>query len=379
MKIYMDHAATTNVAKEVLEAMKPYFTEEYGNPNSLHLFGQNAARFLEESRTKIAKIINASPEEIVFTSGGSESDNTVLKGTLKKGDHLITSAIEHPAMRETAKHLENLGVEVTFLPVDKEGFISIKDLEKSIKKNTKLVSIMHANNEIGTIEPIEEIGKICKKHDILFHTDAVQSFCKIPIDVQKMDIDMLSASSHKIYGPKGVGLLYVKKGTDMTPLIHGGGQESGMRSGTVNVAGIVGFAKAAEISAVEMKDKKIKNMRNKLINELLKVEDSWLNGPEGDKRLPNNINLGFDYIEGEALILRLNDKGIAASTGSACSSKSLRPSHVLLAIGLKPQKAHGSLRLTLGRDNTNKEIDYVIKNVKEVVEELRKISPLYKE
>ena len=378
-RIYMDHAATTPVALEVLESMKPFFNDKFGNPNSLHSFGQEAEKVLEECRKKIAKIVNASPEEIIFTSGGTESDNMALKGVLRPGDHLITSSIEHPAIRETAKHLEDKGVNVTFLPVNKEGFISIQNLEKAITKETKLVSIMHANNEIGAIEPIEEIGCICKKHNILFHTDAVQSFCKVPIDVQRMNVDLLSASSHKIYGPKGVGLLYIKRGVEITPLIYGGGQERAMRSGTTNVPGIVGFTKAAELAVKEMENDRIINMRNKLIEKILTIKDSWLNGANGEKRLPNNVNIGFDYIEGEALILRLNDKGIAASTGSACSSKTLMPSHVLLAIGLSPQKAHGSLRLTLGRGNKEKEIDYVVESIKKVVKDLRKISPLYKE
>lgn len=378
--IYLDNAAATQVAPEVLEAMKPYFTDKYGNPSSLHDWGLEAAEALEESRKKLAGVINAKPEEIVFTSGGTESNNQAIKeiafAALAKGPghHIITSSIEHPAVLRTCEFLEKMGFDVTYLPVNKEGFISPDELEKSIREKTILVTIMHANNEIGTIQPVKEIGRICRERKIPFHTDAVQSFCKIRIDVKDMNIDLLSASSHKLHGPKGVGLLYVREGIDMKPLLHGGGHESGLRSGTENVAGIVGFAKACSLCKIP--DPKIIQLRDRLIEGVLKIKDCWLNGTKGDKRLPNNANFSFRFIEGEALVLRLNDKGIAASTGSACSTKSLKPSHVLIAIGLSHVEAHGSLRLTLSRYSTQKDIDYVLKVLPGVVEDLRKISPL---
>lgn len=380
MKIYLDNAATTRVAPEVLEAMKPYFTDKYGNASSLHDFGLEAAEALEESRKTLAGVINAKPEEIVFTSGGSESDNQAVKeiafASLAKGpgSHIITSSIEHPAVLKTCEFLEKMGFEVTYLPVNKEGSISLDDLEKSIKDKTILVSIMHANNEIGTIQPVREIGRICREKGVLFHTDAVQSFLKIPIDVKEMNIDLLSASSHKLHGPKGVGLLYVRSGVKINPLIHGGGHESGLRSGTENVAGIVGFARACGLCRIP--DNKVKELRDRLIEGVLEIKDCWLNGAKGNKRLPNNANFSFKFIEGEALVLRLNDKGVAASTGSACSTKSLKPSHVLMATGLSHVEAHGSLRLTLSRYTTKEEIDYLLKVLPGVVEDLRKISPL---
>lgn len=383
-KIYLDYAATTPVDPGVLGVMKPYFSEEFGNASSLYSMGQQARLAMENSRKRIAIIINAEPEEIVFTSGGTESDNLALVGVAlankKKGNHIITSKIEHKAIMETCGFLEKQGFRITYLDVDKYGFVDLKQLKKSIKKETILVSIMHANNEIGTLEPIEEIGKICREEGVYFHTDAVQSFCKIPIDVKKMKIDLLSASSHKIYGPKGVGLLYVRKGVKMEPLLHGGGHESGRRSGTENVAGIVGFAKACEIANKEMVEevKRLSKMRNKLVKGLLKVPNSYLNG-HPDKRLSGNTNFRFDFIEGEALILRLDMLGIEASTGSACSSKDLKASHVLTSIGLSPKQAHGSLRITMGRYTKEKDIDYVLKNVPKVVNELRKISPFKKE
>ena len=381
--IYLDHAATTLVRKEVLEEMQPYFSKKYGNASSLHALGREANRALQEARAKVADVINAMPEEIYFTSGGSEADNTALKGLAfankDKGNHIIISSIEHHAVLNTCKFLEQNGFEVTYLPVDKYGFVNCDDIEKVITKKTILISVMHANNEIGTIEPIANIGSLAQEKGVYFHTDAVQTFGKIPIDVEKMGIDLLSASSHKVYGPKGVGALYVKKGIEIQPLIHGGGHENGLRSGTENVAGIVGFGKAAELAenerAIEA-GREIK-LRDKLIKGALKIKNSYLNG-HPTIRLPNNANFSFKFIEGEGLVLDLDSHGIAASTGSACSSKSLEPSHVLLAIGLKPEEAHGSLRLSLGRDTNDRDINYVLKVLPKSVERLRKISPYKK-
>lgn len=373
--IYLDHAATTHVREEVLQAMKPFFDKKYGNASSLHSLGQEAKQALEDARKIIAKTINAEPEEMVFTSGGTESDNLAIKGVVEAGDHIITSAIEHPAVLETCRSLEKCKVD--YISVSKEGFVDIDELKQKITEKTKIVSIMHANNEIGTIQPIAEIGKICREKNILFHTDAVQTFGKVPIDIKRMNIDLLSASSHKTYGPKGVGFLYVRKGVKIKPILHGGGHEFKLRSGTENIAGIVGFAKAAELAVKDMeKNKKhIESLRDRLINNILKIPNTRLNGSK-ENRLAGNVNVSFDFIEGEALVLLLNEKGIAASTGSACSTKTLKPSHVLLAIGLKPEQAHGSLRLTLGYENTEKEIDHVLEILPDVVKKLRKISPL---
>ncbi|MBL7206780.1 MAG: cysteine desulfurase [Candidatus Aenigmarchaeota archaeon] len=376
MKIYLDYAATTPVAPEVREEMKSYFSQKYGNPSSLHTPGQEAKEATEKARAQVAKLINAEPEEIIFTSCATESNNTVLKGVLKPGDHLIISQIEHPCIIEASKYLEKQGVEITRLPVNEEGFVNTKDVENAIKSNTKLVSVMHGNNIIGTVQPIAEIGRICKEREVLYHTDAVQTLQYTPIDVHKMGIDFLTASAHKIYGPKGVGCLYIRKGIRVEPLVHGGGQESGFRSGTENVTGIVGFGKAAELCLKKLKTepKRISKLRDYLIEGILKnVPDSSLTGPK--ERLPHNAHFTFKFIEGEALLLRLNEKGIYASTGSACSSKSLEPSPVLLAIGLKHMDAHGSLRMTLGRDTTKEQIDYVLKELPNCVEDLRKISP----
>ena len=379
-RIYLDNAATTRVAPEVLEAMRPCFTDNYGNPSSLHSWGQEAKQALEDSRRKVARVINAEPGEIVFTSGGSESDNLAIKGiALRKGKgHIITSKTEHHAVLETCGFLKRSGFDLTILPVDGEGFVNPSDLEKAMRPDTILVSIMHANNEIGTIQPVRELGKICRDRDVPFHTDAVQSFGKIPIDVKNMNIDLLSVSAHKIHGPKGAGALYVRSGTELLAQIHGGGHESGLRSGTENIPGIVGFAKACGL--VKINDDNMIGLRNKLIQGVLEIKDSRLNGPNplggDDRRLPNNANFGFRYIEGESLVLRLDDMGIAASTGSACSSKSLRPSHVLTGIGLSPADAHGSLRLTLSRYTTREEIDYVLSVLPGIVEDLRRISPL---
>ena len=376
----MDHAATTPVDEEVLKAMQEFFSKKFGNASSLHSWGREAREALEESREKVAKLINADANEIVFTGSGTESDNLAIKGIAykhRKG-HVITSKIEHPAVLETCKYLEKKGFDVTYLPVDKYGLVDPKQVEEAIRDDTILISIMHANNEIGTIEPIEEIGKIAKKHGIPFHTDAVQSVGKIEVDVKKLNVDLLSMSSHKIYGPKGVGALFVKHGTKIEPILHGGGHEHGLRSSTENIAGIVGFAKACELAKKRLHEdaEKMKKLRDKIIKETLKIEESYLTG-HPEKRLPNNASFYFKGIEGESLVLMLDAKGIATSTGSACSSKKLQASHVLLAIGIKPEDAHGSLRVTLGRENSEEEIDYFLEVLPQVVEELRKISPLW--
>ena len=383
MKVYMDYAATTPVDPRVLKAMKPYFSEKYGNSVSLHKQGREAKEATEQSRKTIASTINAKPNELIFMSSTTESTNMALKGIAfanrKKGKHIVTSKIEHHCVLEPAKWLEKQGFEITRLPVDKFGSVDTNQLEKAIRKDTILVSIMHANNEIGTIQDIETIGKICKDEGVYFHSDAAQSFGKIPIDVKKMNIDLLSISSHKMYGPKGVGGLYIRKGIKIEPLLHGGGHEFRKRSSTVNVAGIVGFAEAARIQKQEMASDAEKQiaLRDKLINESLKIEDAQLTG-HPTKRLPNNASFWFAYIEGESLLLQLDMNGVSASTGSACSSASLEASHVLLAIGLKPQEAHGSLRLSLGKYTTNEDMDYVLKVVPKAVERLREISPFKK-
>ena len=370
-QIYMDYAATTPVDKLVLKELLPFFDYIFGNPSSIHSWGRAAFDAVENARERIANLLNSEPNEIIFTSGGTESDNLAIKGVAyknkdkrgTKGAHIITSVVEHPAVLEACKHLEKQGFNVEYLPVDKYGLIKIEDLKKTISKNTFLITIMYANNEIGTIEPIEEIGKISKKHGILFHTDAVQAIGKVPIDVNKLNLDLLSISSHKIYGPKGTGALFVRKGVKLTPLAHGGGHEKGFRSSTLNTPGIVGLGKACEIGLKDMqKDiKHMKNLRDLLIKNTLEIEESYLNG-HPIKRLVNNAHFRFTAIEGESLNLRLDDTGIAAATGSACSSKKLEASHILLAIGLTPEEAHGSLRLTLGRMNTKEDVEYVLKN-----------------
>jgi cysteine desulfurase len=379
-KVYMDYAATTPVDPRVLKAMLPFFTKKFGNTMSLHSFGREAKTALENSREVIANLMNAETEEIIFTSSATEANNFALKGTAfankEKGKHIIVSKIEHHCVLESARWLEKQGFEVTYLPVDRYGLVDLGQLENAIRKDTILVSIMHANNEIGTIEPIEEIGKICSEHGVYFHTDAAQSYGKIPIDVKKMNIDLLTASSHKMYGPKGAACLFVRKGVKIEPLLHGGGHEFGLRSSTINVPSIVGFAEAARICKKVMKKEaeRLTRLRDRLIKGCLKIENSHLNG-HPTKRLPNIANFWFAFIEGESLITELDMHGIAASTGSACSSESLEPSHVLLAIGLKPQEAHGSLRLSIGRWTTKREIDYILKVLPEAVERLRKISP----
>ena len=374
----MDYASTTPVDPRVLKMMLPYFTKKFGNSMSIHSFGREAKKILEDSRESIANLMNATPEEIIFTSSATESNNLALKGVAlankDKGKHIIVSKIEHHCVLESAKWLEKNGFEVTYLAVDKYGFINLNELENAIRKDTILVSIMHANNEIGTIEPIEEIGKICKEKGVYFHTDAAQTYGKIPIDVERMNVDLLTASSHKIYGPKGAACLFVRNGVKIEPLLHGGGHEFGLRSSTVNVPAIVGFAEAAKICKKEMKketERQIK-LRNKLIKDILEIENSHLNG-HPTIRLQNNANFWFDSIEGESLVMELDMRGIAASTGSACSTESLEPSHVLLAIGLKYHEARGSLRLSIGRWTTEKEVDYVLKVLPRCVEKLRKI------
>ena len=378
-KVYLDNAATTPVRKEVMAAMKPYFSIKFGNASSLHSFGQDAKIALENARCTVASVIGAKPNEITFTSGGTESNNLAIKGVAlankEKGKHIITSSVEHPSVTYACRWLESEGFEITYLPVDEYGRVRISDLEKTIRKDTILVSIMFANNEIGTIEPVREIGKICRNKGIVFHTDAVQAVGKVPIDVNDLCIDMLSISSHKINGPKGVGVLYVRSGTIIEPIAHGGGQENGKRSGTENIAGIVGFAKAIELARKELpKMKEMARLRDQLIKGCLKIRDSRLNG-HPKERLPNNVNVTLKFIEGEALVIMLDGLGVAASTGSACSSKKLEPSHVLLAIGLRHEEAHGSLRLTLGKETKASDIQYVLKVLPGVVERLRKISP----
>jgi len=385
-KVYMDYASTTPVDKEVLKEMLPYFDKIFGNASSIHSFGRKAFNSIEVAREQVGNLLNANPDEIIFTSGGTESDNLAIKGVAfqnkkkrdTRGYHIITSEVEHPAVLETCKHLEKLGFNVKYLPVDKHGLINICDLEDAISKDTFLVTIMFGNNEIGTIEPVEEIGKITKKHDVIFHTDAVQAIGKVPLDVNKLNIDLLSISSHKIYGPKGSGALFVRKGVKLQTLAHGGGHEKGLRSSTHNTPGIVGLGKACELGKKRMsKDvAHLISLRNKLIKEIKTIEQCYLNG-HPEKRLANNAHFRFIAIEGESLNLMLDDKGIAASTGSACSSKKLQASHVLLAIGLDPAEAHGSLRLTLGRMSTKEDVEYVANVLPEVVQNLRNMSPLW--
>lgn len=379
-QIYMDHSATTAVDPAVTEAMLPYFSEKFGNPSSLYTIGREARRALEESRQKIASLIGAKKEEIIFTGSGTESDNLAIKGVAyknrKKGNHIITSSIEHHAVLHTCKYLETQGFSVTYLPVSRDGLVNPADVEKAITPQTILISIMHANNEIGTIQPVGEIGKIAREKNIPFHSDAVQTAGKIPLDVDSTGIDLLTFSAHKMYGPKGVGALYIRKGVRIEPQLHGGGHERGIRSSTENVPGIVGFGKAAELARERVQEEqKLSILRDSLISGILEIEESYLNG-HPTKRLPGNANFRFSFIEGESMVLNLDMKGVAASTGSACSSTSLEPSHVLLAIGLRPEEAHGSLRLTLGLENTQEDVDYVVSILPDIVNKLRMISPL---
>ncbi|WP_418792281.1 cysteine desulfurase NifS [Phosphitispora sp. TUW77] len=382
-KIYLDHSATTRTDEDVASAMLEYMTDNFGNPSSIHSFGRSARKPVEEAREKIAQAIGAEPNEIIFTSGGTEADNLAVRGVAyankKRGNHIITSSIEHHAVLDSCKALEREGFQVTYLPVDEYGMVNPDDVRNALTDQTILVSVMHANNEVGTIQPIKEIGAVARENGVFFHSDTVQSIGKIPVNVNELNIDLLSVSAHKFYGPKGIGCLYMRKGVRMLPISFGGSQERKRRPGTLNVPGIIGFGLAIE-KAVKSQPEQASSqalLRDKLIKELTnKIDYVKLNG-HPTERLPNNVNLSFQFIEGESLLLSLDMKGIAASSGSACTSGSLDPSHVLLALGLSHEIAHGSLRLTLGKDNTEAEIDYVIQVLPEIVEKLRAMSPLY--
>lgn len=384
MKVYLDNSATTALDKEVLDSMLPYFTETFGNPSSLHGYGRRALKAVDEARETIAKSIGAKSNEIYFTSGGSESDNWALKGVVgalkQKRKHIITSAIEHPAIMDTLDYLKaKEGVEVTYLPVDKDGRVSVKDIEEAVTDDTVLVSVMFANNEMGAIQPIEEIGKFCHAEGILFHTDAVQAMDSQDIDVNKLNIDLLSMSAHKFHGPKGIGVLYIRSGVKIDRLISGGHQERRMRAGTTDTPLIVGMAKALEIAVRdrEANNKRMSELRDAFIKRVLdEIPFVYLNGGM-EHRLPNNVNLSFEYIEGESILINLDLAGIAVSSGSACSSGSLEPSHVILALGVKEELAHSSIRFSLGKDTTQEEMDYTFDVLKASVERLRKMSPLF--
>lgn len=377
-QIYFDNAATTRVDDEVVKAMLPYFTEKYGNASSVHFMGQEAKNALEKSRSIIAKAIRAKPSEIVFTSGGTESNNLAVKGLFfanyPEKNHIITTKIEHDCVLNSCKWLEKLGAKVTYLDVDSEGFVNPKDVENAITGKTFLVTIIHGNNEIGTIQDMEEIGKICKKKGVLFHTDACQSFTKVPVDVNKQNLDLVTLNAHKIHGPKGVGALYIREGIKIVPMAHGGGHEKKIRSGTENVSGIVGFAKSVEIANKKNIDKMTK-LRDKLIEGILRIPNTRLNGPR-EKRLCNNINVSFNNIEGESVGGYLETYGICTSTGSACSSHTLESSHVLKALGLMPLQANSSVRLSISKYTTEEEIEYFLEILPKVVDKLRKMSPL---
>ncbi|OIQ58519.1 cysteine desulfurase IscS [Moorella thermoacetica] len=385
-RVYLDHSATTPVRPEVLEAMLPFLKDEaFGNPSTVYSYGREAKKALEEAREKVANLIGARPEEIFFTSGGTEADNLALIGTAaaneKKGRHIITSSIEHHAVLHTAQYLLRHGFKVTFLPVTPEGLVRVEDVEKAITDETILISVMHVNNEVGTIQPIKEIGKLARERGIVFHTDAVQSVGKLPVNVDELGVDLLSASGHKIYGPKGIGCLYIRKGTKINPILYGGAQERKRRPGTENMPGIVGFGRAAELAGQELESEmeRLQALRDKLIDGILtRIEDVQLNG-DPRQRVATNANFSFRYVEGESMLLSLDMKGICASSGSACTSGSLDPSHVLLAMGIPHEVAHGSVRMTLGRDNTEEDIDYVLEVMPEIVARLRSMSPLYEE
>ena len=381
-RIYLDNAATTPVHPEVVKAMLPYFSDNFGNPGSIHSYGQEARGAVDEARENISNLIGATSDEIFFTSGGTESDNWALHGVIlaqeNKGNHIITSAIEHHAVLETCAFLKQRGYSVTTVPVDGQGLIDPDEIKKAITNKTVLITIMQANNEIGTIEPVSEIGKIAREAGICFHTDAVQAVGHIPVNVDDMGVDLLSASSHKLYGPKGIGILYIRKGTKITTLIHGGGQERGKRSGTENVPGIVGLGKAAELRLKDLQTESVRliSLRNKLIQGLFeRIEHIRLNGHH-EQRLPNNVNVSVDYVEGESMLINLDLEAICASTGSACSSSSLEASHVLMALGLHPVAAHGSIRFTMGKETTEDDIGQVLSVFPRIVSRLRAMSPL---
>ena len=383
-RIYLDHAATTPTHSEVVKAMLPYFTDAFGNPSSIYSYGQEARGSVEEARTKVAELIGARSEEIIFTSGGTEADNFALEGVAytneRKGNHIITTSIEHHAVMEVCKFLERRGFRITYLPVDEYGLVAPDDVKRAITDKTILISVMHANNQIGTIEPVEEIAKIAREAGVYFHTDAVQTLGHIPVNVDKLKVDLLSISAHKFYGPKGIGALYVRKGTRLVSLMHGGEQEKRHRAGTENVPAIVGLGKAVELAGQEMdkEAERLAYLRDKLIKGLgEKIDHIRLNG-HPTRRLPNNVNVSVDFVEGESMLLNLDLEGICASTGSACSSASLEPSHVLLALGLSPEQAHGSLRFTLGRENTEADVERVLEVLPGIVAKLRAMSPLLK-
>ena len=383
--IYLDNAATTKTSEEVVAAMLPYFTEYYGNPSSVYEFASESKKAVSNARRTIAETLGAQENEIYFTAGGSEADNWALKATAEayqsKGKHIITTKIEHHAILHTAEYLEKRGFEITYIGVDENGVVKVDELEKAIRPDTILISVMFANNEIGTIQPIKEIGEIAKKHGVLFHTDAVQAYCHLPINVDELHIDMLSSSGHKLNGPKGIGFLYIRKGVKIRSFVHGGAQERKRRAGTENVPGIVGYGKAAEIAAKTMKERTAKEieLRDHLIDRVLaEVPYTRLNGHRTN-RLPNNANFSFQFVEGESLLILLDNNGICGSSGSACTSGSLDPSHVLLAIGLPHEIAHGSLRLTLSAETTMEDIDFVVDCIKQIIERLRSMSPLYED
>ena len=381
---YMDYSATTYVKPEVLDAMMPFFTEKFGNPSSFYGISRETKMAVDNARAQVAKAINCDPNEVYFTGGGSEADNWAIKGIatahMKKGNHIITTKIEHHAVLHTCEFLEKFGFEVTYLDVNEEGFIDLKQLESAITDKTILVSIMFANNEIGTIQPIKEIGALCREKKVLFHTDAVQAVGSVPVDVKEMNIDLLSLAGHKLYGPKGIGALYIRRGIRIDNLIHGGGQERGRRAGTENIPGVVGLGKAIEIATenIEENRARLTVLRDKLIDGILeRIPYARLNGPRGDKRLPGNSNISFEFIEGESILLSLDFEGICASSGSACTSGSLDPSHVLLAIGLPHEKAHGSLRTTLGAASTEEDVEKLLNELPPIIERLRNMSPLW--
>lgn len=378
-EIYFDNAATTKVDEKVVKEMLPYFTENFGNASSQHDVGIRAKEALEKSRKVIAKAIKANPGEIIFTSGGTESNNLALKGLFytnyPKKNHIITTKIEHDSILQTCKWLESQGARVTYLGVDKEGFVNLEELKKEINDKTFLVSVIHGNNEIGTLQDMESIGKICRERGVLFHTDACQSFTKVSIDTKKQNIDLITLNAHKIYGPKGVGALYIKEGIKIVPLLHGGGHENKLRSGTENIPGIVGFAKAVEIAS-EKDVKKMEKLRDKLIESLVKIENVTLNGPKGEKRLCNNVNVSFNNIEGESIGGYLENEKIYTSTGSACMSHTLETSHVLKALGLTPLQSNSSLRISISKYTTEEEVDYFLSKIQDIVKKLRRFSPL---